>query len=108
MKTIFEHIEYVRGKPHHIRQRVALASAAAGAGLIALVWLAASLSTGAFAIGGSSFADAGGTPAVTTVSGTSALAGVAGAAEESGPARIEIIDTTAAPVKTPEPTTVPF
>ena len=55
MKTIFEHIERVKSQPHHIRKQIAFASAAAGTIIIALVWLAGSLATGAFAINGNSF-----------------------------------------------------
>lgn len=108
MRTVFEHIEYVKGKPHHIRRHIAFASAAAGAGVIALVWFVASISTGAFAISGSSFADSRTEEPVTIVEGTG-LAGAAAASDYDGPARIEIVDTApAAPAKKPEQTTLPF
>ncbi|MBU6388685.1 hypothetical protein KGQ72_02345 [Patescibacteria group bacterium] len=110
MKNIFEHIEHIKGKPHHIRKRVAFSIAAGVSGLIAFIWLAGSLSTGAFAITGSSF---GGTsPAVTadTANGNENLAGAAAALENpSAPAHIEIIDAASStrPVKQ-EQTVIPF
>lgn len=117
MKTIFEHIEYVKGKPHHVRKRIAYATAACGTGVIALVWLAASLGTGAFAIQGSTFADAAakdaGTPVVST-DGTNQLAGAGAAAAllqtVDAPAHIEIVNTTPEPSnqKQAEQTTIPF
>jgi len=114
MKTIFDHIEYVKGKPHHIRKQVAFGIAALGSALIALVWLAGSFATGAFAIQGSTFADSAGVPsAIVTTSGADTQ-GLAGAAASNGgdtvPAHIEIIDTTPeAPVaKQSEQTILPF
>lgn len=108
MKTVFEHIAYVKEKPHHIRRQIAFLSAAAGAGVIALVWFVASISTGAFAISGSSFADIATGEPVTVVDGTG-LAGAAAASDYDGPARIEIVDATpSAPAKKPEQTTLPF
>ncbi|MFA6415071.1 MAG: hypothetical protein WC217_02305 [Candidatus Paceibacterota bacterium] len=101
MKTIFEHIEYVKGKPHHIRKRIAFAVATGGTMLVALVWLVGSLSTGAFAIGGSSFAESTVPATAIEINGNNAnLAGAAAAltsvSSENAPARIEIIDTTSA------------
>jgi hypothetical protein len=115
MKTIFEHIEHVKGKPHHIRKRIAFASAAVGAAVIALVWLVGSFSLGLFAIQGSSFADSTGqSPVVTTNSNeeNSGLAGAAAALPQSAntPAHIEIIDAspTTSGQKKAEQTTIPF
>lgn len=108
MKTVFEHIEHVKGKPHHIRKQVAFASAAVGAGAIALFWFIMSISLGSFAISGSSFADASVTEEVTVVD-ASGLAGAAAAVDANVPAYIQIVDTTpAAPAKKPEQTTLPF
>jgi len=116
MKTIFEHIEYVKGKPHHIRKQVALAAAAGVTALIALVWLGASLGTGALALKGTSFADsAKGTGTITTGTAeqNSALAGAAAALPNTSvrtPARIEIVDTPSSnsSEKKAEQTTIPF
>ena len=102
MKTIFEHIEHMKGKPHHVRKRVAFVTAACGTAVIALVWLVGSLGTGAFAIRGATFAEStGAEPAAATA-----------AAVESAdvPAHIEIIDASspAFKAKQTEQTTIPF
>lgn len=102
MKTVFDHIEHVRGKPHHVRKRVAFTLAAAGAGVVGLVWLVGSVSFGLFAIQESSFAEStgqGGALATTGENGSSNLAGAAAALPASqnsanAPAHIEIVDTT--------------
>ncbi|MCR4333911.1 MAG: hypothetical protein NUV60_02790 [Patescibacteria group bacterium] len=114
MKTIFEHVEHVKGKPHHIRKRVAFSTAAFGAGIIALVWLVGSLGGGAFVIGGSTFADSTGKESPTTTANdtTGQLAGVGAAIPDSTvtPAHIEIVDapSTAVTKKKAEQTTIPF
>jgi hypothetical protein len=116
MKTVFEHVEYVKGKPHHIRKRVAFTAAACGAGLIALVWLVGSLSMGAFAIKGSNFADSTKQDGVITTSSDTSASQLAGAGAASVfnkpadvPAHIEIVNTTpTAPQKQAEQTTIPF
>lgn len=117
MKTVFEHIEHVKGKPHHIRKRVAFAAATGGAMVIALVWLVGSLSLGVFAIQDNSFADAVGQGGIETTSGASKSSGpqnLAGAAaalliKDTKP-HIEIVDTTpSTPAdKKVEQTTIPF
>jgi len=113
MKTIFQHIENAREKPYHIRKRIAFSAAAIGSGFIALVWFVGSLSLGAFAIQGSTFAEnTEHSPVVTTPEkGTQNIAGAAAAFQnEDAPAHIEIIDAAAsAPVKNKvEQTTIPF
>lgn len=118
MKTVFEHLSHVKGKPHHIRKKIAFATAAGGAGVIALVWLVGSLSLGTFAIRGSSFADSvGQSSAITTNSNdgnSPANSGVAGAAAAlraaSAPAHIEIVDVvqSTSSRKKAEQTTLPF
>ncbi|KKW44092.1 hypothetical protein A3J11_00245 [Candidatus Kaiserbacteria bacterium RIFCSPLOWO2_02_FULL_55_12] len=112
MKTVFEHIEHVKGKPHHIRKKVAFTAAVVVTAFIALVWLVGSLSLGAFALEGSSFADAteqGKIDVTNTADTTSALAGAAAALQkEDAPARIEIVDTAPPKQKKAEPTVIPF
>jgi len=116
MKNILDHIEYVKGKPHHVRHRVAVGTATLGSAVIAFVWLTVSFMTGAFAIEGSSFAvSTGQNDSVTTVAAnpTDGLAGAAAALPEisaSAPARIEIVDTTPAkaPQKQSDKTILPF
>ena len=114
MKTIFEHIEHVKGKPHHIRKRIAFTAAVSVTAVVALVWLVGSISFGAFAIAGTSFADSAGQSPVLTTDGTGGNSNLAGAAaalpSTSGPARIEIIDaaSTTAGQKKAEQTVIPF
>lgn len=115
MKTVFEHIEHIKGKPHHIRKRVAFGVATGVTALIALVWLVGSLSLGAFALQNNSFADAVKQGSIETVGGTnsptSGVAGVAAALQSvNGPARIEIVDTASStkPAPKAEQTTIPF
>ncbi len=115
MKTISEHIRTIHGKPHHIRKRVAFTVAAAGASIIALVWLATSVSAGVFALKPTSFADSSGAgAAVTTVPANTASAGLAGAAaapavnDAKAPAHIDIVDVTPKSSPKPQPTTIPF
>lgn len=115
MRTIFDHIENVKGKPHHVRKRVAMSGAMIGTAVIAFVWLGTSLSTGAFAIQGSTFADsvAQGSPVVVdSDTRNQNIAGAAAAlkADASGPARVEIVTvaTSTGVVKKSERTTIPF
>ena len=116
MKTIFDHIEYVKGQPHHIRKKVVFATAGGMTAVIALVWFVGTLSSGVFAIQGSNFADSTGAESATatgdTTSNNAGLAG-AGAAVESdpnAPAHIEIIDSSpvANSTKKAQPTVIPF
>lgn len=114
MKTIFDHIEHVKGKPHHVRKRVAFGAAAGGTALIALAWFAQSISSSAFALKDTSFADSvqqesAAMPAAGR--GSQNVAGAAAALQDaSAPAYIEIIDTASSTkkAKTVERTTIPF
>lgn len=116
MKSVLHHIEQVRAKPHHIRKGIALFAAMVGTGLIALVWLVGSVSSGVFALQDTSFADQAKSTALTVppTSDAAALAGAAaGAAGAAGAdvgAHIEIVDVASSthPSKQAEPTTIPF
>jgi hypothetical protein len=117
MKTLTQHIHHLHGKPHHIRRKIAFGTAAGVAGLIGIIWLVGSLSTGVFALKDNSFADATGAGVTPTSpeSTSAATAGLAGAAaapavqdSSSGPARIQIVNVTPKPVPKPEQTTIPF
>lgn len=114
MKNVFDHIEHIKGKPHHIRKSVAFGIAATITAIIAIAWLTINLASGNFAIQGSSFADSVGQNSVEVVSGNGGNANVAGVAasvsDTSGPARIEIIDANSAVKKSVpiEQTTIPF
>ncbi|MEK7135680.1 MAG: hypothetical protein AAB831_00785 [Patescibacteria group bacterium] len=114
MKTIFDHIERIQGKPHHIRKQIAFGAAAVGTAIIAFVWLVSSVGAGTFALKDTSFAQSTGKEGTFTATGDTReqLAGV-GASVRSGasaPAYIEIIDaasSTSGQEKT-EQTTIPF
>lgn len=113
MKTVFEHIEHIKGKPHHIRKKIAFATAAGVTSVIALVWLTSSLGTGAFAIKGSSFADSAGQSAPETADNNVGRSGLAGAASAllgaDAPAHIEVIDAASSTSqKKVEQTVIPF
>ncbi len=115
LNKILGHIEYLKTQPHETRRKVAFGAAAAGSGFIALVWLAGSLATGAFALKGNpDVANAGQEAVITVTPDGTPVAGLAGAAaalqEPDAPAHIEIVDTTPKKeeVKQPEKTILPF
>lgn len=113
MKNVFEHIEHIKTKPHHIRKQVAFGVASVGSGLVALVWLGSSLATGAFAIQETSFAESIG-KGIATTPGSPAqnIAGAAAALPvDNDEPRIEIVNvvaTSSAPVQVREETILPF
>lgn len=101
MKNLFEHIEYVKTKPHHIRKRVAFGAATFGSAFIALVWFVGSYVSNSFAIAGSNFAmgtEQDNAIVKVNAAGDAIPSGIAGTAaalpSASAPAHIEIIDTT--------------
>jgi hypothetical protein len=115
MKTIFEHIENVKSKPHHIRKMVAFSAAAVGTAVVALVWLIGSLSTSAFALKNTSFVQIASDETDSSPADVNdeQLAGIGAASvleNKSDPARIEIIDiaTTTTSKRQTEQTTIPF
>ncbi len=98
MRRIIHHVNRVKEQPHHIRKKVAFSVAGGATGLVALVWLSASLATNSFAIQGSQFADAVGQEPVEKVGPDgSQLAGAAAAlsGEDDSP-RIQIVNVTPA------------
>lgn len=116
MKTLFEHIEHVKTKPHHVRRQVALTVAFGISAVIAGAWMIGVVSLGTFAIQPTSFAaNTAQTSTVTTVPAGNAdlLAGAAASqTDTSGPAHIEIISTatssTLSNTQKPEQTVIPF
>ena len=118
MKSIFDHIEQIKKKPHHVRKRIAFGAAAAGTTLVALVWFVGALSSNTFALQGTSFPQSiGGEFVVATYNGNEnrpAVSGIAGAgaalSDASAPAHIEIIDAPSSTQRTKqaEQTTIPF
>lgn len=117
MRTLGEHLDRVREQPHHVRRRFALGSAGALTALIGVVWLGASLATGAFALKGSNFAEVtGAETAEVAAEGQGAAPGVAAAAAaapKSERAHVEVVPSdTGMPSKPPPPppgpTIIPF
>jgi hypothetical protein len=114
MKNVLQHIEHAKKKPHHVKKRIVFASAGIGTAFVALIWIASSISSNAFAIKGSTFADSAVQEQVTVVdrgSNPQNLAGVAAALEnKDAPAHIEIVNTSSStlPSKQAEQTTIPF
>ncbi|HET9641667.1 MAG TPA: hypothetical protein VFP46_02365 [Candidatus Paceibacterota bacterium] len=108
MQAVFNHIETIKMKPHRERKQIAIVYAAVASGAIAVLWLGVNLATGSFALRDTNFTDTVANDSVTTVP-ASGLAGAAGAqSDDSGPARIQIVDTASKPAQKPEPTTIPF
>lgn len=115
LNRILGHIEHVKTQPHETRRRVAFGTATIISGFIALVWLAGSLATGAFALKESSdVANAGQEAVITVAPDGTPVAGLAGAAAAlkapDAPAHIEIVDTKPEKEETkqPEKTILPF
>ena len=113
MKSLAHHVNTVKAQPHHVRKQVAFATAFIVAAFIALVWAGASFATDAFAIKGSSFADASGAETTNVAAGgsnTSLTASAAEAGQGAGKAPgIQIVDGQSASASAPsQPTTIPF
>ena len=96
MQRIIHHVNRVKAQPHHIRKKVAFGVAGGVTGLVALVWVSASLATNTFAIQGSQFADSTGEQFVEKVGPDgSQLAGAAAALSgEDNTPRIQIVNVT--------------
>jgi len=113
MRTLSDHIEHVKTKPHHVRQRIAYATAGGTTALIALFWLFGSITLGRFALPSNSFADSAGSSIIATgdeTAGESSFAGVASAFPDAAPARIQIVNvaTSTTVGRQGEQTTIPF
>jgi len=110
MKTLTDHIEYVKGQPHHVRRSVAFGVSGVFTAFVGLVWISGSLVSGAFRIQGSSFADAHNAEVQVAAPSNANLAGVAAAFSPAPPPSIQIVDTSSTSVKTQalEPTIIPF
>ncbi len=112
MKSIFDHIETAKSKPHHVRKQIAFGAATGGTAFIALVWFTYSLATGSLAIKNATFDDSAHQPVVVSSdSGNQNLAGAAAAIQDaSAPAHIEIVDVASSTrqPKQAEQTILPF
>ncbi|MSU74797.1 hypothetical protein EXS57_03410 [Candidatus Kaiserbacteria bacterium] len=115
MKTVSEHIEHIKGKPHHVRKNITFVIAASVTAVVALAWLVGSVSSGMFILKPTSFAEITQQKSIETVDRVTAdsenLAGAAAAlGVKDTSAHIQIVDTTPATpsVKKVEQTTIPF
>ncbi len=114
MKQIISYIEYLRTKPHHVRRRIALASASGITSLIAIIWVSGNVTSGSFAIDGSNFADStASSPAVVSqpITESSLLGSVGASSEKNNEAHIEIVSTGSSSTiseEEPERTVIPF
>ncbi|HVW83011.1 MAG TPA: hypothetical protein VHC68_03680 [Candidatus Paceibacterota bacterium] len=105
MKPLAHHLAAVRAKPPHVRKQIAFALAGGATALIALLWLAASLASGAFRIADTSYADAGAEPAPAPAPAGSSLLGAAAAAlaGSSTAAQLEVVSQGNEPDNAPAP-----
>ncbi len=110
--TVFDHIERLRGKPHHVRKQIAYGGAFAISAVIGILWFGVSLASGSFALHPTSFAEATAgraTVAETGGGGEGVLAGAAASLSGAAPApAIEVVDVAPAPAPAPEATVIPF
>lgn len=79
MRTFGEHLERIRSQPHDVRRAFTLTTAGIIAGAIGLVWLGASLASGAFFVEGDGYAQAFGGASSNQPGNASGLAGAAAA-----------------------------
>ena len=112
MQSVVNHIEQLKGKPYHHRKRITYLYAGIGAGAIGLVWLIASLATGAFLIHDSLLTRDSSGEGTAVIEANQRIAGAAAAltTDAGAPAELKIIDTkpTSARTKQPEHTVMPF
>ncbi|MES2668642.1 MAG: hypothetical protein V4644_03065 [Patescibacteria group bacterium] len=101
-ERIIEHIDYLRQKPEHIRQRIALGVASGIAGLVAVTWMTTMATSGTLALRSSAAVEdasgAGSDVSAAVSDSTSAftsLMGAAGAAfnATSTEAALDIIES---------------
>ena len=110
MKTLTDHIEYIKGKPHHVRRSVAFGVSGAFTAFVGLVWISGNLISGAFYVQGSSFAESNTTGVQVAAPSNANVAGAAAAFSAAQAPSIQIVDTSSSSIKTqaPEPTVIPF
>jgi hypothetical protein len=80
MKTLSHHLAAVRSRPAYQRKQITFALAAGATALVALVWLVASLSSGAFRVAGSSYEESPSERSGAPAGSSGALLGAAAAA----------------------------
>lgn len=96
--ALIHHIEKLRAKPHHVRERIALGTAAGVTGIIGAIWVVTLAATGTFSlapVGGTLASDSSTQSAIAqSQSGFSQLLGSAGAAlgATTTPPSLRIVD----------------
>ncbi len=114
MATLTHHLERARAQPHHVRKQMTFIIALGVTALIALLWIIYALTSGAFAIQGTSFAEsaAGASDTASAASGRdSFLASPFGAGSASQePATLEVVGGSDAAATGPaaSPKVIPF
>ncbi len=113
MATFTHHLERARAQPHHVRKQMTFIVAIGITALIALLWVIYALTSGTFAIQGTSFAEsaAGTSNTASSASGRdSFLASPFGAgAASQEPASLEVVggsDAASGPAASPK--VIPF
>lgn len=110
---MIEFIEQLRGKPHHVRHRIAVGTATGVASVIALGWVAVIIASHPFS-GSQFYANAPGSATVAAVtqtkSGWQDLLGAVGAAGSAGsqPGITVVTTQSSTTVSTSTPTVLPF
>ena len=110
---MIEFIEQLRGKPHHIRHRIAVGTATGVASVITLAWIAVIVASHPFS-GAQFYANAPGSGAVAAVAETKSnfqnLLGAVGAVSSasSQPGITVVTTQSSTTVSTSTPTVLPF
>jgi hypothetical protein len=96
--TLSGHIQTLKEKPHHVRHGIAIGTAGAVSGVVAIAWVAAIMSSGALSLRPTQIAQNDGASLGSALEGEktnfSELLGAAGAAlgATSSPASLTIVD----------------
>ncbi|HEX2792407.1 MAG TPA: hypothetical protein VHO23_01685 [Candidatus Paceibacterota bacterium] len=95
-RTVTDHLEHLRAKPHHVRRQISFLAALVVTGLVTAGWLGAMATSGSFALDTTTLADGGAEGATLTNARNdfSSLLGAAGAAigATSSPREITVVD----------------
>lgn len=90
---IIEHIDRLREKPEHVRQRIAVLTAAGVTGLVAVTWLAALATSGTLALKGPGLNDPKPQVFAEAPTSFSNLVGAAGAAFSATSSELSVVET---------------
>lgn len=110
---MFEYLETLRAKPGHIRERIALGTAAATTAVVAAAWLIVLSASGTFTLApsnvtASSDAEGFGTAVAETKSGFSSFLGAVGAYQSGQTSSGITVQTEASTTVEQMPTVLPF